>query len=239
MPGFNIMRLAGLLLCAASQAGFSVAVDPGHDPLEPGAISARGKQEVDFNDAAAAALKARLKKIPGIRVSLSRQPGEKLSLDERLRRIRAMKPDLVISIHHDSVQEYFFSTEEAEGKRARTCDRFAGFSLFVAGKGPHRVRSLSLARDLARRWIGAGFSFSTHHAMQVPGEYRIWLDQALGIYDGTFLKLLRELAVPAVLLERWVLVNRDEELRLLDPSILAKQMSLLGEAIEALASAVP
>ena len=103
-------------LCAALAAGgraraecdrdrFPVAVDIGHTPEDPGATSARGIPEFAFNmalgrDAAAALGKAGF---PVHRIIVSGRGKEQLS--RRVAAAQALSPALVISIHHDSVQE--------------------------------------------------------------------------------------------------------------------------------------
>ena len=57
------MRRSALLLCALAQpvAAASIAIDVGHYLEEPGAISARGRPEFEFNLDLARAIEAVLK----------------------------------------------------------------------------------------------------------------------------------------------------------------------------------
>jgi N-acetylmuramoyl-L-alanine amidase len=214
------------------RVAFRVVVDPGHDPERPGASSARGVPEVDFNDPAAAALMQALGRLPGVEASLSRAPGERLGPRARLKRLRAARPDLVLSIHHDSAQPRYFDTWSHAGVRRPHSDRFAGFCLLVPGRGPAREPSLRAARAIADALLARGERITRHHAEPIPGEGRAWLDEARGIHDGDYVGLVRELGLPIVLLERGVIVNRTEELRLADPTELAAWAEAVARVVD-------
>ncbi len=211
-----------------------MVLDPGHSPKSPGAVSARGVLEVEFNDRLAEAVKKRLEAGGTIRAVLSRGPREELGLKQRVERIHAADPDLAVSIHHDSVQPHFLSEWEHQGKRLRYSDRFSGFSLFVPTRGYFAEISRMAARRLADRLIAAGHAFSTYHAQKIPGESRQWVDSGRGIFAGDFLYLARNLRVPFVLLEAGVIVHRGEEARLSDPGEVKQLAGHIAAAIRGL-----
>lgn len=219
---------------SANATDFTVVLDPGHSPKKPGAISARGIPETEFNDRLVGEIARLLGSTGNIRVVLTRRPGEEAGLKERVKRIHAADPDLVISVHHDSVQPHFLSGWEYEGKKLRYSDRFSGFSLFVPEKGYYAEISLLAARLLADHLTAGRQAFSTYHAMKIPGESRKWLDSARGIFAGDFLYLSRNLRAPFLLLEAGVIVHRKEEARLSDPAEIQRLAGLVAGAVAGL-----
>jgi len=234
------VKFAALLLftclhsLGAHASEFIVVLDPGHSPKKPGAVSARGVPETEFNDRLAKEIARLLGSIEGVRVVLTRKPQEECGLQERVERIHAADPDLAISVHHDSVQPHFLSGWEYQGRKLRYSDRFSGFSLFVPEKGYYAEISRIAARLLADHLIAGRQAFSTYHAMKIPGESRKCLDPERGIFSGEFLYLTRNLKVPFVLLEAGVIVNRQEEQRLSDPAEVQRLAGLVTGAVAAL-----
>ncbi len=93
-------------------AGRLVMLDPGHGGRFAGAVAADGTREADVNLGVALEL-ARLLRAEGARVTLTRERDEDLlaedgggsvrrDLLERVARTAALKPDLFVSIHHNS-----------------------------------------------------------------------------------------------------------------------------------------
>jgi N-acetylmuramoyl-L-alanine amidase len=80
--------------------GLRVCLDPGHHP-DRGAVGPRGLEERDSNLRLARALAARLR-ADGAKVSFTRED-DPLPLRERHRRIRDLDPDVVLSLHNNSV----------------------------------------------------------------------------------------------------------------------------------------
>ncbi|HOX44031.1 MAG TPA: N-acetylmuramoyl-L-alanine amidase [Myxococcota bacterium] len=223
------MVLVLFVLLAQVAPAASVVLDPGHTPSTPGARSAAGQDEVGYNDRLAAALAARLGDLP---TSLTRQPGMELTPGARLAAALAARPALVLSLHHDSVQPGFL--EPASDRPV--CSRFRGFSLFVSWQGRRPQIAFRLARRLSRALREDGRVPTEHHAMPIPGEGRPWLDRPAGIHEGSYIRLVRELAqadVPAVLLEAGVLVHPEEERLLADPRRIEDLASALASAIRA------
>lgn len=212
-----------------------VVIDPGHDPEDTGALSHAGIREVRYNDRLARRVGTLLAARPGVLAVLSRRSYEPLPLEERVARIAAVEPDLVVSLHHDSVKPQFitYRPSPAGGEPAElpTCERFRGFSLFAQAKGPHRARSQRLARRIADRYRRLGLARTTYHAMRIPGENRRWIDAERGIHAGDYLFLLRKLDAPVVLVESGFLVHPDEEQRLRDPDHVEALAHALADAI--------
>jgi N-acetylmuramoyl-L-alanine amidase len=134
-----------------------------------------------------------------------------LSPAERAGAANRAGADLLISIHHDSVQPVYLSQWSYGGRKLLYCDRFRGYSLFISGLTENRGRALQFARILAEKMVSSGLSPSHYHAEPIPGEARDAVDAEKGIYRDDSLMLLKCALMPAVLMEAGVIVNRDEE----------------------------
>ena len=205
---------AAVLAVAQAAAAASVTLDVGHTATEPGAISARGRPEFEFNRDLAAEIEASLRRSKiAVRVIGADGNGDA----QPARRVKGESPDLLLSIHHDSVQERLLRTWQHDGVTRRYSDQFAGFSLFVSRENPQLDRSLACASAIGAKLRGAGFRPSLYHADPEFGERREFADQANGVHYWDNLAIVRRARVPAVLLEAGVIVNRDEEAELGKP----------------------
>ena len=79
--------------------------------------------------------------------------------------------------------------------------------------------------------VARGFSPTLHHAEQIPGEGRNLVDEDFGLYEFDDLVVLKTAAMPAVLLECGVIVNRNEEASLQTPEIQHRIADAAAEAI--------
>lgn len=191
-----------------------VAIDVGHTRASPGAISATGIPEYEFNLKIAKKLEALLQGTGTIKpfVIVSEKPR---TLPERTRIAASRRADLFVSIHHDSAQDKYLEEREAEdGEKQRYTDKFSGYSIFVSRKNPRYAESLDLARRIGRA-MRADFKFATHHNEAIPGENRPIVDRDAGVYAFDDLVVLKTAAMPAVLVECGVIVNPAEEKSLL------------------------
>jgi N-acetylmuramoyl-L-alanine amidase len=183
-----------------------VAVDVGHYAAEPGVISASGVPEFEYNLALALDLKAELEKLQ-LQVRLIGEKGDYAVLHQRTR--DAAGADLFLSIHHDSVKERLLPR----------AGEFAGFSLFVSRNNPQRRQSLACASRIGRAMKESGFTPSRYHADPELGESRPFADEANGVHYYDNLAVGRSASMPSVLVEAGVIVNREEEGRMRDPSV--------------------
>lgn len=200
--------------CAAAAAGPLVAVDVGHYLAEPGATSARGRAELEFNRDLAVEVSHELEAV-GVRSRLIGANGDLTVLSRRT--AAAREANLFVSIHHDSVQPHYLEEWEHEGVLRRYSDRFAGFSLFVSRRNPDLRLSLACAALIGARLRAAGFVPSLYHAEPIPGESKPFADRENGVHYYDNLVVLHSANQPAVLLEAGVIVNRAEELVLREP----------------------
>ena len=202
--------------CLSAANAATVAIDVGHYREEPGATSARGRPELEFNRDLAAEIKSGLDTL-GHQTKVIGAAGDVRDLWRRPR--AAQGADFFISVHHDSTQARFQSAWTFEGTEQRYSDRFAGFSLFVSRESRTWRPALKCASAIGAALVKAGFKPSLYHADPVVGENRPFADKANGVHFFDRLAVLRRAGMPAVLFEASVIVNRDEELQMRDAEV--------------------
>ena len=225
----HLAVLVWALIAAPVHAGAAVraeiAVDVGHTLLASGATSARGRTEFEFNRELAQALRAALSTL-GFAVRLINEDGRIASLQARPQAAEGV--DLLLSIHHDSVNAFELQSWRWQGQDLDFNDDHAGHSLFVSRDNPDTARSILCARVIGARLQRMGF-VPTHK----NGRRRAYADpeHVVHYYDG--LAVLRHARMPAVLFEAGVIKNRDEELLLRDPSRIARMADGIATAVAA------
>ena len=208
-----------LLVFSTAAGAARIAIDVGHYHKKPGAISARGVAEFNYNLRLAKDIETALKR-EGHSTMLIGDDGRSENLGSRAPRANGW--DLFISIHHDSVQSRFIEPWIFEGEARGYSDRFSGFSLFVSRLHPNVAASLKCASAIGAALRGEGFTPSRYHADPVQGENRPFADEVNGVHYFDNLAVLKTARVPALLFEAGVIVNRDEELVMRDPAARAK-----------------
>ena len=216
----------------ADQENCRVAIDVGHTRENPGAVSARGVGEFHFNQAIARQLFDELRSRDAIRGFVINEQGRDIALTERTSAANRHEADLLISIHHDSVQPRYLSSWTYAGEEHHYSDRFRGYSLFYSSKNRRFGASLELARELGSALRAAGFVPTLHHTEEIEGENRELVDEQRGIYLYDDLVVLKTAAMPAVLLECGVILNREEEAALATPAYQQRLAATVAGAIE-------
>jgi len=228
--------LAAWLLLAAGPAlggeACKVAVDIGHSRQVPGAISARGAPEWQFNAALASTLVSALS-TAGIDALTIDPSGADMPLRERARAAKDAGASLLLSVHHDSVQPRYLSSWTWEGREHRYSDRFRGHGLFVSMRNARADESVAVATAIGEALRASGLRPSLHHAEPIAGEGRTLVDRERGIYRFDELALLSEAPMAAVLIEAGVIVHRDEELELATPAFRDKLAQAVLVAVRA------
>lgn len=216
---------AGTAGATDATAAAAVALDVGHTRAAAGAVSARGRDEFEFNRALARALAVALRR-RGFVVTLVNEDGLIPSLQARPR--AAAGAAFFLSIHHDSVGAHELRPWTWEGRLRDYNDDFAGHSLFVSRDNPDTARSILCARVIGARLQRLGFE-PTHK----NGRRRGYADRAHAVhyYDG--LAVLRHATMPAVLFEAGVIKNRAEELLLRDPARQARMADGIATGLAA------
>ena len=216
---------------ACNSSRFRVALDVGHYLIKPGAISATGATEFTYNLSLAQSALARLRQAGFSGAFLIGESGTPLRLIERTRIAKEAGADLLISLHHDSVQSQYLSQWEVNGRLEQYSDKFHGYSLFISEKNIHREESKQFGLLLGQALVDEGLVPSLHHAENIPGENRTVLDARLGLYRYDDLVVLKTAPMPAVLLESGIIVNRAEEEQIREGSYHRLVVAALVRAI--------
>jgi N-acetylmuramoyl-L-alanine amidase len=196
--------------------GFRVVLDIGHSLDAPGATSARGVPEYQFNLLLAEEVQKALDKGGFAKTVLLNTFGPaRKSLFGRVAAANALDADLFLSIHHDSVPQFLKEEWQFEAQQNAFSDRFRGHSLFVSAGNRQYGASLVFGRTLGRELKTRGLDYTPHYTMGMMGPWRRALvDASAGVYRYDQLIVLRTAHMPAVLLEAGSIVNREEELLL-------------------------
>jgi N-acetylmuramoyl-L-alanine amidase len=208
----------------------SVAVDVGHTAASPGATSARGVPEFQFNLALSSALQISLA-AKGCQSMLINEAGALATLRERT--AQAGDAALFVSIHHDSVQPHYLQTWAFDGADRRYSDRFSGYSLFVSRDNPFPGKSLQCASAIGAALQAGGYRPSYYHAEPIAGENRPFADRVNGVHFYDQLVVLHTAKQPAVLIEAGVIVNREAEQMLAMPQTRERIAQAIAAGIAA------
>lgn len=212
-----------LIYCDYSEAvSSSIIIDPGHSERSPGTIGCSGTKEYIYNGILAENVRKKLS-VNGITVFVTTDKMKSCSLKDRA--AFAKGHDLLISIHHDSVQPQFVRYNAQT--KGWCSNKARGFSLFVSSKNQDYEQSLKYATRLANALIKRGLRPTLHHAEPIVGENRILLSKELGIYKYDDLIVMKEAKSPAILLEAAVIVNPDDEKMAITP----EYRNLIADAI--------
>jgi N-acetylmuramoyl-L-alanine amidase len=197
---------------AVSGRHCDVAIDVGHTKEHAGATSARGTEEYSFNWRFANELVTALSRSQSINSAFLIDPKEEgIKLQKRSPVAASLGADLLLSIHHDSVQPHYLIHSPTDGKGNAWCDRFRGHSLFVSLQGDNAEGSTRLGRTIGAALKEAGRVPTTHHSEPIKGEGRSWVDEKLGLHRYDQLAVLRTATIPTVLFEVGVIVHPEEE----------------------------
>jgi N-acetylmuramoyl-L-alanine amidase len=199
----------------------------------PGAFSARGVPEYEFNLRLAQGIEKALLRAGFRSTLLLITPGPaRAGLFARVARANAWPADLVISVHHDSVPEWFLETWTHDGKEARFSDRFAGHSVFVSMENGEAQASLLFAQMLGRELKIKGLRYTPHYTLPaMDWRRRDLLDPETGVYRYDQLVVLRDTKVPTVLFEAGSIINRNEELLMGSPERQGKIAAAVTDAV--------
>jgi N-acetylmuramoyl-L-alanine amidase len=216
------------------RASFHPILDVGHTPEAPGAISARGVTEYDFNLRLAQRIEREMQARGFAKTTLLVTRGTaQAGLVARVATANAAKADLFISIHHDSVPEALLASWEFLGAEGRHNDQFKGHSIFVSNEHLRYAKSLAFARTLGLALKSRGLEYTPHYTEKIMGARRRQLvDREAGVYRFDRLAVLIGTKMPAVLLEAGSIVNRDEELVMESPERQAVIAKAVAEAVE-------
>ena len=216
------------------RAAFRVAVDVGHTAQSPGAMSARGVGEYDFNLRLARRIEQDLLHAGfGRTVLLVTDGPTRRGLAERVARANALSPDLFLSIHHDSVPDSFLQHWQYEGEDHYFSDRFKGHSIFISNDNADVAGSLLFGQLMGEQLRARDLQYTAHYIEKFMGHrQRLLVDAKTGVYRYDQLIVLKNTQMPAVLLEAGSIINRDEELRMSSPERQSAISAAVTDAVE-------
>jgi N-acetylmuramoyl-L-alanine amidase len=230
-PAGNKANVAGP---TCNRASFRVAVDVGHTAEAPGAKSARGKYEYDFNLRLAKLIERKLTEAGFEKATLLVTHGKsRKGLFERVTHASKGSADVFLSIHHDSVPDKFLEKWQFEGEEHGFSDRFKGHSIFVSRDNGDYGRSLQFARLLGIQLKARGLQYTPHYTEKFMGHrQRQLVDSEAGVYRYDQLIVLRKTRIPAALLEAGSIINRDEEMAMEKPERQALIANAVVDAVD-------
>jgi N-acetylmuramoyl-L-alanine amidase len=245
-PPFCIVFLSMLMTIGISPASaetqqpdcnrttFRAVIDVGHTAESPGAISAHGRREYDFNLYLAQQIERRLIESGFDKTVLLVTGGAaQPALIERVAHANKISADLFLSIHHDSVPNKLMDAWDDSGTPRRFNDNFRGHSIFVSYENRDRAGSLQFAKFLGGAMKEQRLLYTPHYTEKFMGRRRrVLLDKAAGVYRYDKLYVLRATRMPAALLEAGMIVNRDEELLLSMPGRQELIVSAVADAVD-------
>jgi N-acetylmuramoyl-L-alanine amidase len=226
---FLLFTITGFCDVSWVKEQFTIVLDSGHTPKQQGALGVQGIYEVKYNDNLTAQLAQALRQA-GFSVILT--PTQDITLEERTQIANKSNADLFLAIHHDSAQlKYLEKSTSNSLVSYHTTTPISGYSIFVSTLNAHFDNSIQFATLLGKNILKLGRVPATHHAENIQGENRKWLNEALGIYQFDDLIVLKKTTVPAVLLEVGVIVDKEDEAYISNPE---KQ----GAIVQSIVSAV-
>jgi len=214
---------------ACNRSAFRVVIDVGHTAEAPGAQSARGRYEYDFNLRLAKRIEQKLRSAGFEQTTLLITHGKtRKQLFQRTAQASKGSADLFLSIHHDSVPDKFLEKWQFEGEEHIFSDRFKGHSIFVSRNNGSYDASLQFARLLGNQLKARGLRYTPHYTEKFMGHrQRQLVDAEAGVYRYDQLIVLKSTRMPAALLEAGSIINRDEELAVETP----ERQSLISAAV--------
>ncbi len=216
-----------------------VFIDPGHGGKDPGAIGKHGTYEKHVVLDIARRFEALVQKTPGMRAVMSRKGDYFITLSGRVRRARAHRADLFVSIHADAspyrypkgstvyvLSEHGASSEAARllAKRQNSVDRIAGIDLSTKNSMVASVL-VDLAQTAA---IESSFKLGENLTQSISGVIRL---HSRNIERAAFV-VLKSPDFPSALVETAFISNPAEERQLRTPAFRRHMAEALHRGIE-------
>jgi N-acetylmuramoyl-L-alanine amidase len=184
-----------------------IAIDAGHGGIDPGATGPGGVVEKDIVFRFAQQLRTRLETSGRYRVVMTRDSDVFVALDDRVRRARAAKADLLISIHADTIRSrqvrgatvYTSSDQASDAESAQLADRENSADA-VAGVVP-QDQPEEVADILQDLTVRETRGFSHRFAGQVIGELTPMTKFNTRPHREAGFRVLRAAEIPSVLVE--------------------------------------
>ena len=216
-----------------------VALDPGHGGEDPGAIGPTGLREKDVVLAIALELRERLNGVPGMRVMLTRDGDYFVPLNERVRKVRQVQADLMVSIHADAFMRpaargasvFALSTRGATSAAARWMAERENAADRVGGVNVGRVRDPQILQAMLDMSTTAQIKDSLKLGSEVLGRIgRVGRLHKNEVEQAGF-AVLKAPDVPSILVETAFISNPGEEALLRDPAYRTQLVGAISSGI--------
>jgi N-acetylmuramoyl-L-alanine amidase len=210
----------------------TIIIDAGHGGDEAGARGPAGTLEKDVTLALARRLEAAIEGRLGIRVLLTRDGDQNVSLDDRAALANNNKADLFVSLHANASLRketsgagiFYLSADQAGADARRTAS--AGQTLPALGGGERDIEMILW--DMAQvRYLSDSAALAGALEEQFRGRVRL---NAQPVQQAPF-RVLAGVNMPAVLVEVGFLSNPDEEKQLLSDTYRATLVQALLDGI--------
>jgi len=212
-----------------------VVIDPGHGGRDPGAVGVSGGvTEKQLTLALARELRDRLAERGRVRVALTREGDQYLTLEQRADIARRLGAALFLSLHMDSAANplargasvYSLSDVASDAEAARFAakeNRVGGLPAATGGS----VRAM-LADLAVRGQMNASAELATRLVAKAAGRVELRPEP----HRFASFYVLRRAAVPAVLFEAGYISNAEDEVMLVSAAGRARIVDALASAIE-------
>lgn len=212
-----------------------VVIDAGHGGRDPGARSVSGQvAEKDLTLALARDLRDKLVERGRVRVALTREGDQYLTLEDRAAVVRRLDAAMFVSLHMDSAANplargasvYSLSDVASDAEAARLAAEQNAGTMARAGNGS--VNSM-LSELAMRSQMSASADLATRLVKRSAGRFELRPEP----HRFAAFHVLRRADAPAVLFEAGYLSNADDEVLLRDPKHRSEIALALAQAIEA------
>ena len=225
----------------AKQSLYTIVIDPGHGGKDTGAIGKCGAREKEVVLQIAKKMAQKLKKIPGVKVVLTRSRDVYLPLRTRLHIARKYNADLFIAVHADGyfnhqakgASVYVLSQRGATSEAARWLvrqEKYAELDGIDFDDLPDKSRMLrSVLIDLAQ-------TATIRDSLMLGNRILSSLDDISALHyrhvtQAPFV-VLKSPDIPSVLIETGFISNPGEALRLKDPHYQDKIAAAISRGVQ-------
>jgi N-acetylmuramoyl-L-alanine amidase len=216
----------------------TIVIDPGHGGEDPGAIGRRGSREKDINLSMARRLKRLIDAEPNMRALLTRDGDYFLPLGARVEKARAVKADLLVSIHADAFKRpnvkgssvFALSDRRATSEMARILAKQENDSDLIGG-----VAFKQTDDHVKRTIVDLSQTATIDYSLRLGSSVlrRLGAVNALhkpNVEQASFAVLTAH-DVPSILVETAFISNPEEERRLNDEAYQDKLARAILEGI--------
>ena len=210
-----------------------VVLDPGHGGRDPGARGVTTNvAESDLTLALARELRDRLVERGRVRVAMTHDGDQSLSLDERAAVARRLNAAMFVSLHMDSAENPLARGASVYSLSDIASDAEAAALAASLNSGGDRAGDGSVETLLSDLVMRAQMSASANLAVRMVGQSTGRFDLRPDPHRFAAFHVLRRAGSPAVLFEAGYLSNVDDEALLRDPRHRGALVNALAQAIE-------